>query len=328
MSVNGTLEPVQTLTGSASASPYIPERMAHKLTFTGAVEAEYDGSGAVEVKIPNGGGAVTPEEVAAAVEAYMEEHPVEVTESDPTVPAWAKAESKPTYTAAEVGALPDTYTAPVSSVNGQTGTVVLNAEDVGALPDTTQIPAVPAALPNPYKLTFTGAVSAEYDGSKAVSVEIPSGGGGGESEWALLADITTEEDVASITVDVPEGYRELFVKGCGYFVPDGSGYAFLKINNTTPGNGGVIAEANNVWFFHNNKRTMCCHVQRAGNNLVSNFNNQTFNPPVAGVVRGMISNSSIGLFEDFGEDSAIETVTLSAQSTQFLAGFRFTVWGK
>lgn len=30
------------------------------------------------------------------------------TETDPTVPAWAKAASKPTYTAAEVGALPDT----------------------------------------------------------------------------------------------------------------------------------------------------------------------------------------------------------------------------
>ncbi len=40
------------------------------------------------------------------------------TETDPTVPAWAKAASKPTYTAAEVGALPDTYTAPVTSVNG------------------------------------------------------------------------------------------------------------------------------------------------------------------------------------------------------------------
>ena len=29
-------------------------------------------------------------------------------ESDPTVPAWAKASVKPSYTAAEVGALPDT----------------------------------------------------------------------------------------------------------------------------------------------------------------------------------------------------------------------------
>lgn len=46
-------------------------------------------------------------------------------ETDPTVPSWAKQPNKPTYTASEVGALPDTYTAPVSSVNGQTGAVVI-----------------------------------------------------------------------------------------------------------------------------------------------------------------------------------------------------------
>ena len=34
------------------------------------------------------------------------------TETDPTVPAWAKASSKPTYTAAEVGALPDSTSIP------------------------------------------------------------------------------------------------------------------------------------------------------------------------------------------------------------------------
>lgn len=43
----------------------------------------------------------------------------------PNVPAWALAASKPTYTATEVGALPSTYTAPVTSVNGQTGAVNL-----------------------------------------------------------------------------------------------------------------------------------------------------------------------------------------------------------
>ena len=66
------------------------------------------------------GGSVDPEDIAAAVEAYMEEHPI--TESDPTVPSWAKASTKPTYTASEVGALPDD-TAYVSSVNGRTGAV-------------------------------------------------------------------------------------------------------------------------------------------------------------------------------------------------------------
>lgn len=38
----------------------------------------------------------------------------------------------------DVGALPDTYTAPVSKVNNKTGAVVLDASDVGALPAGTQ----------------------------------------------------------------------------------------------------------------------------------------------------------------------------------------------
>jgi hypothetical protein len=37
------------------------------------------------------------------------------TETDPTVPAWAKASTKPSYTASEVGALPDTTVIPTAS---------------------------------------------------------------------------------------------------------------------------------------------------------------------------------------------------------------------
>jgi hypothetical protein len=37
------------------------------------------------------------------------------TETDPTVPAWAKAASKPTYTASEVGALPSTTSIPTKT---------------------------------------------------------------------------------------------------------------------------------------------------------------------------------------------------------------------
>lgn len=58
------------------------------------------------------------------------------TETDPTVPAWAKEENKPAYTASEVGAVPTTRT-----VNGKalSGDISLNATDVGALPSTTTL---------------------------------------------------------------------------------------------------------------------------------------------------------------------------------------------
>lgn len=66
------------------------------------------------------------------------------TETDPTVPAWAKASTKPSYTKSEVGLgnvdnvkqysanNPPPY--PVTSVNGKTGAVTLDASAVGARP--------------------------------------------------------------------------------------------------------------------------------------------------------------------------------------------------
>lgn len=53
---------------------------------------------------------VSTEDIKLAVDAYMAEHPVNVEETDPTVPEWAKQPNKPSYTAQEVGALPaDTF---------------------------------------------------------------------------------------------------------------------------------------------------------------------------------------------------------------------------
>lgn len=56
------------------------------------------------------------------------------TETDPTVPAWAKAANKPTYTANEVGALPNTTVIPTitdtyssTSHNGMSGVAVNSA---------------------------------------------------------------------------------------------------------------------------------------------------------------------------------------------------------
>ena len=68
------------------------------------------------------------------------------TETDPTVPAWAKATNKPSYSKSEVGlgnvdnvkqysaSNPPPY--PVTSVNGKTGAVTLDADTVGARPTT------------------------------------------------------------------------------------------------------------------------------------------------------------------------------------------------
>ena len=67
---------------------------------------------AVNEAMKNGGGEVDPEAVQKIVEDYMAANPPTVVETDPTVPEWAKQPTKPTYTAEEVAALPDTYTPP------------------------------------------------------------------------------------------------------------------------------------------------------------------------------------------------------------------------
>ena len=77
-------------------------------------------------------GDVSAEAIAAAVEAYIQEHGVQVEETDPTVPDWAKQPSKPTYTAGEVGARPDTWTPSASDVGARPDTWMPSAADVGA----------------------------------------------------------------------------------------------------------------------------------------------------------------------------------------------------
>ena len=60
---------------------------------------------AVNEAMAKGGGEVDPKAVQQIVEDYLAANPPTITETDPTVPAWAKQPEKPSYTAYEVGAL-------------------------------------------------------------------------------------------------------------------------------------------------------------------------------------------------------------------------------
>ena len=70
---------------------------------------------AVNEALTKGGGEVDPAEIQRIVDDYLAANPPSVTESDPTVPAWAKQPNKPTYTAEEVHAMPETYTLPIAT---------------------------------------------------------------------------------------------------------------------------------------------------------------------------------------------------------------------
>ena len=97
----------------------------------------------------------------------------EYIETDPSVPAWAKAEKKPTYSAKEVGALPADTVIPVKTsdlvndsgfITGYSETdptvpswakqpnkPVYTAEEVGALPSSTVVPTKVSELENDRK---------------------------------------------------------------------------------------------------------------------------------------------------------------------------------
>lgn len=146
--------------------------------------------------IADAGGA-TPEDIRAAVDAYMEEHPME--ESDPTVPQWAKSTSKPTYTASEVGAL---------SADALPGAIDQALEQARQSGELTGI-----------SLGITGATVGQLAQIAAVdesgrptaweAVDKPSGGGGtddgGEKPaesfpvtWALV-NVTSTSNVSSVS---------------------------------------------------------------------------------------------------------------------------------
>ena len=133
---------------------------------------------------------ISEEKIEKSVKSYLEKNPIE--ETDPTVPEWAKAEEKPTYTAEEVGTLPDTTKIPKNLSNLQddaehrtvTDTEKQswnnksnfsgNYEDLQGKPT---IPTVPTKLPNPQSLTITyGGKEYTYDGSEAITITIETGG--------------------------------------------------------------------------------------------------------------------------------------------------------
>ena len=91
---------------------------------------------------------------------------------------------------------------------------------------------------NPNALTFTGAVTGSYDGSKPVSVEIPGGGGSGFDKWECINTFTipadTAEDVTSITFsEDAEGKPFALKKFYAVFAGITGAYTYfcIRINN-------------------------------------------------------------------------------------------------
>ena len=176
---------------------------------------------------------ISEEQIEKSVKSYLEKNPIE--EADPTVPAWAKAEEKPTYTAEEVGALPDTTEIPknlsdlqddaehrtVTDTEKQSwndkSDFSGNYEDLQGKPTIPTIPTVPTKLPNPQSLTITyGGKEYTYDGSEAIAITIETGGIERIEKLATDTTVTLEPnklyifpEMESITYTIGEGTGEV-----------------------------------------------------------------------------------------------------------------------
>lgn len=181
-------------------------------------------------------------------------------ETDPTVPAWAKASTKPTYTAAEVHALPDTTVIPSSTSDlvNDSGFIVgadvpsnetdptvpswakasskpsYTASEVGALPDTTVIPSATSQLNNDSGFITSSAIptnvsafnndvpyaEANADGAALSTMAIPMG----------AVDSTSTATVFTASVD---GITELKTGVCmflsNHVITSASGFT-ININ--------------------------------------------------------------------------------------------------
>ena len=121
------------------------------------------------------------------------------TETDPTVPAWAKAEKKPTYTASEVGALPNTTTIPTTLAaltEDTTHRVVTDAEKTawnaksnfsGNYNDLTNKPTIPS---------IAGLATEEYVNNAVTNIILTSEGG---KKFKLTVDDTGVLTATEIT---------------------------------------------------------------------------------------------------------------------------------
>lgn len=144
------------------------------------------------------------EQIAAAVSQYLKDNPI--IETDPTVPAWAKEKNKPTYTAAEVGALSE------GALNIAINEALAAAKASGEFDGTDGITptigdngnwylgATDTGKPSRGEKGDTGATGA--DGKSAYSYAQDGGYTGTEAEFAAkLADTDTEDEALELLAE-------------------------------------------------------------------------------------------------------------------------------
>lgn len=164
------------------------------------------------MELIKGLGGVDPDDIAKAVADYLAAHPIE--ETDPTVPEWAKAKTKPTYSAAEVGAISQ------SDLQAATDAALAQAKSSGEF-DGPAGPQGPSGAPGKdgAGMDITGATVGQIAKIAAVDasgvptawspVDMPSGGDN-ETNFQLVfnQECLLDADVSAYEVDIDFGLQD------------------------------------------------------------------------------------------------------------------------
>lgn len=207
--------PVCTVPGVVQIGLYAGDIRTSRVAILRALPSVRSAAGAPEdppknvydqlMEIINGMGGADPDDIAKAVADYLAAHPIE--ETDPTVPAWAKAETKPTYSAEEVGAIAQ------SDLQVATNAALAQAKASGEFDGATGPagPQGPAGVPGKdgAGMGITGATVGQIANIAAVDesgvptawspVDMPTGGGG--ETWELIRSLELSADVAKVVID-------------------------------------------------------------------------------------------------------------------------------
>lgn len=118
-------------TTMTSTSTNIPSSKAVASYISGLGYATISQIPTTTSQLTNNSGYITSNDIPTDISSFNNDvgYLTSFTETDPTVPSWAKQSTKPTYTASEVGALPSSTVIP--TVNNSTITIKKNTSDTG-----------------------------------------------------------------------------------------------------------------------------------------------------------------------------------------------------
>lgn len=198
------------------------------------------------MEIIKGLGGTDPEAIKTAVAEYLAAHPIE--ETDPTVPEWAKAKTKPTYSAAEVGAIAQ------ADLQAATDAALAQAKASGAFdgPTGPTGPQGPAGTPGKdgAGMDVTGATVGQIAKIAAVDAsgvptawspaDMPGGGDGPAETFELIKHIKTTEAVNEIRInadDIGEPFEleEAQIYTHLYLQDDAAAYIRIRLHSRING---------------------------------------------------------------------------------------------